>query len=91
MKNPFKNLLLSKEVRKALAESRESISHAMEAQHTIESIYVTEQLAAMFWKQEEDVAVALKEDYYTELLVGKMLWEKEENEAAEKQEQTVAA
>jgi len=91
MKNPFKNLLLSKEVRKALAQSREAANHAMEAQHTIESIYVTEQLAAMFWKEETDVAEALKEDYYTELLIGKMLWEKEQEEAQSKKETPVTA
>lgn len=90
MKNPFENLFLSKEVKQAIAESRESINHAMEAKATIDSIYVTEQLSAMFWKKDNEMAEALKEDYYTELLVAKMLKEKEENEAETKTE-TVSA
>lgn len=80
MKNPFENLFLSKEVRQALAESRESINHAMEAKSTIDSIYVSEKLAAMFGKKDDDIAAALKEDYYTELLIAKMLKEKQEEQ-----------
>lgn len=77
MKNPFENLFLSKEVKAALEESRLSIHDALEAKQTIDSIYVTEQLAKMFGKQEENLAETLKEDYYTELLIWRMLGEKE--------------
>ncbi len=83
MKNLFTNLFLSKEVRDALENSRQNITNAFEAKTIIDSIYVTEQLAEMFWKQEDDVATTLKEDFYTELLIGKMLAEKEEREAEE--------
>lgn len=81
MKNPFENLFLSKEVKEALAQSKASIHDALDAKQTIDSIYVTEQLAKMFGKPDETLAEALKEDYYTELLIGKMLKDKE-NEAA---------
>ncbi len=91
MKNIFENLFLSKEVKQALAESKASLDHAMEAKTTIDSIYVTEQLAQMFWSNQDSIAETLKEDYYTELLVGKMLRTKEELAAEEKEKQAVTA
>ncbi len=86
MKNPIKNLFLSKEVRQALKESNESAMHAMQAREVIESIYVTEKLSEMFGKKPEDIAGALKEDYYTELLVWKMLASKEQQEVEDQKE-----
>lgn len=89
MKNPFENLFLSKEVRQALAESREAANHALEAKATIESIYVTEKLAQMFGKSEDNLAETLQEDYYTELLIGKTL--RDENQLETFEEELVVA
>jgi len=90
MKNPFANLFLSREVREALEQARASIESAYEAKKTIDSIYVTERLANMFWKKAENVASVLKEDYYTDLLIGKVLKEKEEKAKEEAQEEASA-
>lgn len=91
MKNIFENLFLSKEVKQALAESKAALDHAMEAKTTIDSIYVTEQLAQMFWSNQDTLADTLREDYYTELLVGKMLRSKEELEAEQREKQAVTS
>jgi hypothetical protein len=63
----------------------------MEAKTTIDSIYVTEQLAQMFWSNQDTLADTLREDYYTELLVGKMLRSKEEFEAEQREKQAVTS
>jgi len=80
MKNIFENLFLSKEVKQAMAQTRASIDNALEATQMIESIYVTKRLSEMFGADQEELATALKEDFYAEMLTGSMLRKQEKEE-----------
>ena len=83
MKNIFENLFLSKEVKQAMMETKLSVEWALEATQMIESLYVSKRLAAMFGDDSAELADVLKEDYYAELLVGRMLREDEQKEGKE--------
>jgi len=82
MTQKIKELFLSKEVRQAINETRFAVDSAMEATQMIESIYVTKKLTEMFDADSADMAEALNEDYYAELLIGRMI-KKQEEEAEE--------
>jgi len=80
MKNIFENMFLSKEVKQAMMETKYSIDNALAATQMIESIYVSKRLSEMFDSNQDDLAEALKEDYYAEMLTGSMLRKQEETE-----------
>jgi len=80
MKNIFENMFLSKEVKQAMMETKYSIDNALAATQMIESIYVSKRLSEMFDSNQDDLAEALKEDYYAEMLTGSMLRKHEETE-----------
>lgn len=71
-------MFLSKEVKQAMIETKYSIDNALAATQMIESIYVTKKLSEMFAADQDDLATALKEDYYAEILTAQMLRKQEE-------------